>query len=70
METSLRIYEDMDLTEAWHTYELEKTGKHYWNLDLANCGLGNGSTGAAVTRDEYFVPPTETSFSFRLEPVR
>jgi hypothetical protein len=47
METSLRIYNDMDLTEAWHTFELDKTGKHYWNLDLANCGLGNGSTGAA-----------------------
>ncbi|MGB0369975.1 MAG: glycoside hydrolase family 2 TIM barrel-domain containing protein [Opitutales bacterium] len=70
METSLRIYDDMDLTEAWHTFELEKTGHHYWNLDLANTGLGNGSTGAAVTRDEYLVTPGDTAFAFRLELVR
>jgi beta-galactosidase len=69
METSLRMYEDMNLTTAWHTHELKKTGKHYWNIDLIQCGLGNGSTGSAVTREEYQVKPGERSFTFRLEPV-
>jgi hypothetical protein len=56
-----------NLTEARHTYELERQDEITLNLDYAQAGLGSASCGPG-TRDEYLLQPEPVQFSVRLRP--
>jgi len=68
-ETSARPYTDKNLTEARHTFDLERTGEVYWNLDYKQCGVGNASCGTASPVPEARVKPKPVKFGFSLSPA-
>ena len=61
-------YTAMDLTEAKHTYDLERRDEVILNVDHALGGLGNGSCGPGVL-EQYQLVPEQTRFQVRLRPL-
>ncbi len=61
-------YTAMDLTEAQHTFDLERRDEVILNVDHALGGLGNGSCGPGVL-DQYQLKPEQTRFQVRLRPL-
>ena len=63
---SLLHYNDTQLKNAAHTWELEKDGKVYAHFDAQQLGIGNGSCGQGTgTLSEYQIPSSGTR-SYRL----
>ena len=56
-----------NLTEAKHTYELDRRNAITLNLDYQQAGLGSASCGPG-TRDEYLLRPKSVQFRVRLRP--
>jgi beta-galactosidase len=67
LNVSAHHFTTQDLTEADHTYELERRDEVTLNLDYAQGGLGNGSCGPGVL-PQYLLQPEEVSFTIRLRP--
>ena len=66
-EVSAHHYTTQDLTEATHTYELQRRDDITLNLDYAQSGLGSASCGPG-RRPEYQLKPVETRYRVRLRP--
>jgi len=66
-EVSAYHYTTEDLTEATHTYELQRRDDITLNLDYAQSGLGSASCGPG-RRPEYQLKPVETRYRVRLRP--
>ncbi len=67
LEVSASHYSAATLYKALHTFELERSEEVYFNLDLAQCGLGTDSCGPR-TLDKYMLPPQIYTFSTLLRP--
>jgi beta-galactosidase/beta-glucuronidase len=67
LEVSAHHFTTEDLTQATHTYELERRDEITLNLDYAQSGLGNGSCGPGVL-PQYLLQPCEVRFGLRLRP--
>ncbi|MBS1253649.1 MAG: Beta-galactosidase [Anaerolineales bacterium] len=68
LNVSAHHFTTQDLTEAGHTYELERRDDITLNLDYAQSGLGNASCGPGVL-PQYLLKPREYRYSLRLRPV-
>jgi beta-galactosidase len=68
LNVSAHHFTPHDLTEARHTYELERRDDITLNLDYAQSGLGNGSCGPGVLPG-YLLEPGEYRYSLRLRPL-
>ncbi len=66
-EVSAHHYTTENLTEATHTYELQRRDDITLNLDYAQSGLGSAACGPG-RRPEYQLKPVETRYSVRLRP--
>ncbi|OXU15471.1 glycoside hydrolase family 2 TIM barrel-domain containing protein [Sedimentisphaera salicampi] len=69
LETSVAHYSDMNLSKAYHTYDLKREPEVFWDIDLKQCGLGNASCGNFPALPQYRVKPGEYSFGYRIEPL-
>jgi beta-galactosidase len=67
LEVSASHFTAHDLYKAYHTNELERRPEVYFNLDLAQCGLGGNSCGPK-TLDKYMLWPTQAKFAILLRP--
>jgi len=67
LNVSAHHFTTQDLTEARHTYELERRDEITLNLDYAQSGLGNGSCGPGVL-PQYLLEPHEYRYSLWLRP--
>ncbi len=67
LEVSAHHYTTQDLTDATHTYELQRRDDITLNLDYAQSGLGSASCGPG-RRPEYQLKPVETRYRVRLRP--
>ena len=67
LEVSVSHYTTENLYQAYHTNELNRLPETFFNLDLAQCGLGGNSCGPR-TLDKYLVPPGAYHFSILLRP--
>ena len=67
LNVSAHHFTTEDLTQATHTYELERRDEITLNLDYAQSGLGNESCGPGVL-PQYLLQPHEVRFSLRLRP--
>ncbi len=61
-------YDDDNLTQARHLYELEKRDYITLNIDYRMAGLGTAACGPGV-RDEYLVMAEASDFTIRFTPV-
>ncbi len=68
LNVSAHHFTAQDLTEAGHTYELERRDDITLSLDYAQSGLGNASCGPGVL-PQYLLEPREYHYSLRLRPV-
>jgi beta-galactosidase len=68
MEVSAHHFTTEDLTQATHTYELQRRDDVTLNLDYAQSGLGNASCGPGVL-PQYLFERHEVRFSLRLRPI-
>ncbi len=69
IETSARHYTDENLSNAYHTYDLKRTDEIYWNIDYAQCGLGNASCGRSFPLEKYRVKPRAVTFEYTIAPT-
>ncbi len=69
-EASIHHYETMNLTNAWHTYELNKTPHSFLNIDYRNGPIGNASCGNIPPLDKYKLKPTRMRYHFVIQPAR
>ena len=67
-ETSARHYSQSNLTEAAHTYELEKKEQVFWYIDYQQNGLGGNSCGPRPM-DKYLLKPQPVEFEFTLSLI-
>jgi hypothetical protein len=67
LNVSAHHFTPQDLTQATHTYELQRRDDITLNLDYAQSGLGNGSCGPGVL-PQYLLEPNEIRFKLRLRP--
>ncbi|MCP4543525.1 MAG: DUF4981 domain-containing protein [Chloroflexi bacterium] len=67
LNVSAHHFSTQDLTQAAHTYELERRDDITLNLDYAQSGLGNESCGPGVL-PQYILEPREIRFKLRLRP--
>jgi hypothetical protein len=67
LNVSAHHFSTTNLTEAKHTYELERQDEITLNLDYRQAGLGSASCGPG-TRDEYLLQPKAVHLSLRLRP--
>jgi beta-galactosidase len=67
LNVSAHHYTTVDLTNARHTYELQRRPEITLNLDQRQSGLGNASCGPG-TLPQYLIQPEPVSFSVRLRP--
>jgi beta-galactosidase len=67
LSVSAHHYTTQDLTEAAHTYELERRREITLNLDYAQSGLGSASCGPGRL-EKYQLKPEEMKYSVRLRP--
>ncbi|MBF0198492.1 MAG: DUF4981 domain-containing protein, partial [Planctomycetes bacterium] len=69
LTTSARHYSDDNITEARHTYDLEKQKEITFNIDLVQSGVGNNSCGGNPPLEPYRVKANHVSYSFVLAPM-
>ena len=67
LEVSAHHFTTQDLTEAKHTYELQRRAEITLNLDYAQSGLGSASCGPGRL-EKYQLKPAETRYRVRLRP--
>ncbi len=67
LEVSVSHFTADDLYKAYHTNELARRDEVYFNIDLAQCGLGGNSCGPR-TLDKYMVWPGKFHFSLLFRP--
>ncbi|EDM26030.1 beta-galactosidase [Lentisphaera araneosa HTCC2155] len=70
LETSVRNYSDENIENAKHTYELKKANVNFFNIDYAQCGVGNDSCGSNPPLPEYRLKNEPTKFSFTISPIK
>ena len=68
LEVSAHHFTTEDLTNAKHTFELERREDITLNLDHRQSGLGGGSCGPD-TLPKYLINPEPINFSVRLRPL-
>jgi beta-galactosidase len=68
LNVSVHHYTAQDLTEATHTYQLQRREDITLNLDRAQSGLGNGSCGPGVL-PQYLLQSSSYHYSLRLRPL-
>lgn len=68
-EASIHHYETANLTNAWHTYELNKTPHSFLNIDYRNGPLGNASCGNVPPLDQYKLKPDSARYGFVIRPT-
>ncbi|MEM7331289.1 MAG: hypothetical protein AAF490_04285, partial [Chloroflexota bacterium] len=68
METTVRHITDQELTDKFHTNELERQDEIMVNIDHLNAAIGGASCGPR-TLEEYWIRPDTFKFSFKLEPI-
>ncbi len=69
IETSVHHFSTEALSNALHTYELEKEDKTYWNIDYRQGGLGGNSCGPQPL-EKYLLKPLPVEFSLTFEPIK
>ncbi|AQQ09781.1 Evolved beta-galactosidase subunit alpha [Sedimentisphaera cyanobacteriorum] len=69
LETSAAHYSDMNISKAYHTYDLKREPEVFWDIDFRQCGLGNASCGNFPALPQYRVKPGQYSFGYILEPM-
>ena len=69
MNFSAYPYNDASITEAKHTWQLEKEDYITFNFDYRQSGLGTASCGPGC-RPDYLLPAQKTSFSFTISPMQ
>lgn len=67
MNFSALHYTPVDLNEANHPFELTRRDETILTVDLAGCGLGNGSCGPPPM-DRYLLKTTKAVFSYTIKP--
>lgn len=67
-ETSARHYSLDNLTEAAHTYDLQRQDEVFWYIDFRQNGLGGNSCGPRPMVP-YLFQPTDLEFKFVIAPV-
>jgi beta-galactosidase len=67
MNFSALHYTPVDLNEANHPYELTRRNETVLTVDLAGCGLGNGSCGPPPL-DRYLLKTTKAIFKYSIRP--
>jgi beta-galactosidase len=67
LEVSAHHFTTQNLTEAKHTFELQRRPEIILNLDYAQSGLGSASCGPGRL-EKYQLKALETHFSLRLRP--
>jgi beta-galactosidase/beta-glucuronidase len=68
LNASAHHYTTGDLTQAKHTYELERRDDITLNLDYAQSGLGSEACGPG-TLEVYLLQPQEFRYTLRLRPI-
>ncbi len=66
-QTSASHFTADDLFRAMHTCDLDPRPETYWNLDVAQCGLGSASCGP-ITLPQYLVQPGNYRLRLLLRP--
>lgn len=66
-QTSASHFTADDLFHAMHTCDLDPRPETYWNLDIAQCGLGSASCGPR-TLPHYLVQPGDYHLRLLLRP--
>ncbi len=69
MNFSAYRYNDASITEAKHTWQLEKEDYITFNFDYRQSGLGTATCGPGC-RPAYLLPAQKTSFNFTISPVQ
>jgi beta-galactosidase len=67
MNFSTLHYTPVDLDKANHPYELTRRDETIMTVDLAGCGLGNGSCGPGPM-DRYLLKTTKAFFNYTIRP--
>jgi beta-galactosidase len=67
MNFSALHYTPMDLNQANHPFELTRRNETILTVDLAGCGLGNGSCGPPPL-DRYLLKTTKAIFKYSIKP--
>ncbi|MGB4293757.1 MAG: beta-galactosidase domain 4-containing protein, partial [Bacteroidales bacterium] len=67
MNFSALHYTPLDLDKANHPYELTRRKETILTVDMAGCGLGNGSCGPPPL-ERYLLKPTKAGFSYSIKP--
>jgi len=67
MNFSALHYTPLDLNKANHPFELERRNETILTVDLAGCGLGNGSCGPPPL-DRYLLKTNKAVFSYIIKP--
>jgi len=68
LETSVHHYSTEALSNALHTYDLEKEELTYWNIDYRQNGLGGNSCGP-IPMEKYLLKPGPVEFALTFEPI-
>jgi len=69
MNFSAYRYNDGSITEAKHTWQLEKQEYTTFNFDYRQSGLGTASCGPGC-RPVYLLPAQNTNFGFTISPLQ
>jgi beta-galactosidase len=67
MNFSALHFTPVDLDRANHPYELTKRKQTILTVDLAGCGLGNGSCGPPPL-DRYLLKTNKAVFNYTIKP--
>jgi len=67
MNFSTLHYTPVDLDKAGHPFELTRRNETILTVDLAGCGLGNGSCGPPPM-DRYLLKTTRAIFNYSIKP--
>jgi len=67
MNFSTLHYTPVDLNEAGHPFELTRRDETILTVDLAGCGLGNGSCGPPPM-DRYLLKTVKAIFNYTIKP--
>ncbi|MGQ9621279.1 MAG: glycoside hydrolase family 2 TIM barrel-domain containing protein [Bacteroidales bacterium] len=67
MNFSTLHYTPLDLDKANHPYELNRRRETILTVDMAGCGLGNGSCGPPPL-ERYLLRPSKTGFKYSIIP--
>ncbi|MCG6187638.1 glycoside hydrolase family 2 TIM barrel-domain containing protein [Maribellus maritimus] len=68
-QASVSHFENRNITEAMHPFELNKQACGILHVDALNAPLGNMSCGNVKPLEAFWIHPQQTSFSFVLSPL-